>query len=183
MPTLSVSVADGPESSSAETGPPRPGMFDAPVDAWYVWVGLAAVALVLLGTVAALPTRPPPDAAGAVNAVDAASVATPPASATVAVDARAVSLTPHRLTLRNRAGTATAAFAYGPVTPVSPDSPLRAVLRGEEPSAVFDDREAFRQALVEARAAATGEEWTTVAGPIRVRHVRMGTVDATLVGW
>lgn len=157
-------------------------MFDAPADAWYVWIGLAAVGLALLGTVAAMPSRPPPDTAGVADAVDATAVATPPASATVAVDATAMSLTPHRVSLRNDAGTAIASFAYGPVTPVSPDSPLWNVLQGDAPSEVFEDAEAFRQALVEARAAATDGEWTAVDGRLRIRHVQLADLDATLIG-
>lgn len=157
-------------------------MFDAPADAWYLWVGLGTVGLVLLGTVAAMPSRPPPSAAAVGDVVDSMAVAAPPASATIAVDATAMSLTPTRLTLRNDAGTASVAFAYGPVTPVRPNSPLWAVLQGDAPSDVFADPEAFRQALVEARAASTDGKWTGVDGQLRVRHVELADVDATLIG-
>lgn len=157
-------------------------MVDAPADAWYVWVGLVTVGLTLLGTVAAMPSRPPPDAAGVADAVDATAVAAPPASAAVAVDAAAMSLTARRLSLRNDAGTAVASFAYGRVTPVTPNSPLWPVLQGDAPSDVFADSEAFRQAIVDARAAATDAEWTAVDGPLRIRRVQMADVDATLVG-
>ena len=40
-------------------------MFEAPLDAWYVWLGLAAVSATAVGVVAGLPAAPPPDAAGA----------------------------------------------------------------------------------------------------------------------
>ena len=49
-------------------------MFDAPVDAWYVWVGLAVASLALFGTAGSLPSTAPPDAVATVPVRDRATV-------------------------------------------------------------------------------------------------------------
>ncbi|MFB6127650.1 MAG: hypothetical protein ABEJ79_10220 [Halolamina sp.] len=157
-------------------------MLDAPVDAWYVWVGLAVVSLSLLGTVAALPTQPPPNAATVADAVDRAATATPPATTTVRTGADEIALTPTTVSLRNDAGTASATFAFGTVTPVTTESALWPLLKGTSPGAVFDDPEAFRQALVEARAQKGQRRWRPADGPVRVRHLAWRGVETTLVG-
>lgn len=153
-------------------------MFGTPIDAWYVWVGVAAVTIALCGAVLSLPLRPAPDAAGAADTVDAVAAGERPATAEHPLDAAAIRLGPHRLAMRSPAGTARAEFAFGPVTPVSDDR-LRRVLHGAHPAEVYDSREAFRQAVVDARA--TEPTWEPVERTLVVRRVYWGEFGVTLV--
>lgn len=157
-------------------------MTGTPTDAWYVWLGLAALAAGLLGTATALPTTPPPAAAGAANAVDATATAAPPASATRSLRADEVKLSPTTIQLREDGRSAAATFAFGPVTPVGDDGRLRRVLDGASPTVVFADLTAFNQAVVGARAEATPAEWRPVDGPLVVRRVAWGDRTAVVVG-
>jgi hypothetical protein len=59
-------------------------------------------------------------------------------------------------------------------------TPLAAVLAGTAPDAVFEDPEAFRDALEEARAGP--RSWQPAPERLRVRRVTWEGVDATLVG-
>lgn len=155
-------------------------MFEAPLDAWYVWIGLAALSATTLGIVSTLPTAPPPDATGSAQAID--SVA---ASEHAAVDTHPLSNTDEirigvdSISLRGGGGTAHAAFGFGPVTPVAGRPDLRAVLDGEPPSAVFRTPEAFRSAAVSARNAEP--QWQRT-DELVVRGVQWEGVDVVLVG-
>ncbi|SDF16692.1 DUF7283 family protein [Halorientalis regularis] len=155
-------------------------MFDAPVDTWYLWLGVATASALAFGVAVALPTTVPPDAQRAAATVDA--VATSPHNATGehGVDATAVEIGSRRIALRNDGGTAHAAFAYGPVTPVRNGTALAAVLRGEPPAKVFQNATAFRAAAAEARNRTRA--WRATAGRLVVRRVTWEGVDVTLVG-
>ncbi|SDM10718.1 hypothetical protein SAMN04487949_0874 [Halogranum gelatinilyticum] len=154
-------------------------MFDVPLDAWYSWIGLALAGVALLGVVSSLPTTPPPDANAVANTVDRLAAGDHVATAEHPLDASAVKLGPHRVSLRNDAGTVHAAYAFGPVTPVADGSALQRVLYGQPPSTVFESERAFHQAVVEAR---TREPtWETVDRTLVVRRVSWGETDVTLV--
>lgn len=154
-------------------------MFDAPVDAWYAWLGLSVVSLAVFGVVTALPATPPPDAAGVATTVDRVAVADYDTRATVALDADAVTLSPHRLGLRNDAGTVHATFAY-PVVPVRQATPLTRVLRHGSPTAVFESKAAFEDAV--SRAVSRDDGWRPVDDVLVVRQVVWGDSTTTLVG-
>ncbi len=155
-------------------------MFELPLDAWYVWIGLAVVSSTTLGVVGALPSSLPPDASGAAGTVD--SVA---ASEHAAVEEHplpntdSVRLGADSISLRGPGGTGTEAFGYGPVTPVRSGSVLEPVLRGESPEGVFGSPEAFERATV--RAQRTEPHWEET-GRLVVRRVSWGETDAVLVG-
>jgi hypothetical protein len=155
-------------------------MFDAPVDTWYLWLGVATASALALGVAAALPATVPPDAQRAAATVDA--VATSPHNATGehSVDATAVKFGSRRVALRNDGGTAHAAFAYGPVTPVRNGTALAAVLRGEPPGSVFPNATAFREAGAAARNRTRA--WRETDGRLVARRVTWEGVDVTLVG-
>ncbi|WP_313691018.1 DUF7283 family protein [Halorarum halobium] len=153
-------------------------MFDVPLDAWYAWLGTAAVATTVLGTAFGLPTAPPPDATAAANAVDSVAAHDPPASVEYRLAADAVMVESTGLTLRSDAGVAHAGFAFGPVVPTPPGSALAAVATGSEPSAVFADRASFERALDGERTDPPG--WRG-AKRLIVRRVAWGGEDATLV--
>ncbi|MFB6160814.1 MAG: hypothetical protein ABEJ61_06515 [Haloferacaceae archaeon] len=155
-------------------------MFDAPVDGWYAWLGVAAASAALFGVAAGLPTAPPPDAAGVADTVDRTATAEFDATAEHPLDAAAVELTPRSVGLRNDAGTTHARFVYGPVTPVVEGTPLWRVLAGVPPDRAFESDRAFRRAVERARRRAA--RWRPVDGPLLVRHLALEGQDVTLVG-
>ncbi|KZN24159.1 hypothetical protein A4G99_06850 [Haladaptatus sp. R4] len=159
-------------------------MFDAPLDAWYVWLGVATVSLAVFGVAIDLPTSPPPDAASVADTVDSVAGCTYSATAEHPLTARQIRLGSRRLGLRDDGGTAHATFRYGPVVPVfaasdGSDRKLRRILSGTPPSAVFDSSDAFRRAVRTARN--RRPSWERAESRLRVRCVSWGGVDATLV--
>lgn len=154
-------------------------MFELPVDAWYVWIGVAVASVALLGLVSTFPTAPPPDAAGAAETVDDVASGSYPASATHVVKADRIAIHPNGVRLRGEGGETHATFAFGPITPAT-DERLRRVLYGAPPGDAFDSPKAFQQAAVEA---GTREpEWRPTDGAVRVRQVHWRSVRVTLVG-
>jgi hypothetical protein len=154
-------------------------MFDAPLDAWYVWIGLAAASAAAFGVAGAMPAGSPPDAAGAATTVD--GVAASPHAAVGShplPNADAVRVGRDSLSVRGPGGTAHAALGYGPVTPVTGGA-LEGVLRGEPPDRAFETPADFRRAIEAARAA--DPEWR-VTDRLFVRRVSWEGMDVVLVG-
>lgn len=154
-------------------------MFDAPLDAWYVWIGLGVAASAALGVAGAMPAAAPPDAAGAATTVD--GVAASPHAAVgrhPLSNADAVRVGRDALSLRGPGGTAHADLGYGPVTPATGDR-LAVVLRGEPPERAFDSPADLRQTAARARAA--DPEWRAT-DRLLVRRVSWEGVDVVLVG-
>jgi hypothetical protein len=154
-------------------------MFELPADSPALLAGLAVAAAAFLAIAGALPARPAPDATGAAGTVDDIAANAAPATASLHHDAEAVRLDPHGLAMRNGGGTARASFAFGPITPVVGDGPLRALLRGEHPSEVFERPVDFRQAVVAARS--EEPRWVT-SETVTVRGVSWDGYRVTLVG-
>lgn len=154
-------------------------MLDVPLDAWYTWVGLALASAALVGVATALPSSPPPDAAGVADTVDRVAVTEYGATAEHPVRAESVRLGPHRVALRTDAGTTHASFAYGPVTPATTGK-LARVLHGAPPTAVYESAEAFERATETARS--RDHSWQPADGAVVVRHVTWEETDVTLVG-
>lgn len=148
-------------------------MFE-PIDAVYVWLGLGAVAVALVGLTASVPTQPAPDANQLAGVIDRTSVATPPARTTYRTAAEAVRITGESVALRNARGTVHARLAFGPVVAVG-DGRLARVARGAPPQAVFPDRAAFAARV----ANATTPGWQT-GSQVTIAHVTWGR-DVTLV--
>jgi hypothetical protein len=155
-------------------------MFDVPVDAWYVYLGLAVASGATVALAGAMPAAAPPDADGAARTVDGvaasqhASVGSHPLS-----DAEAVRVGADTLSLRGPGGTAHAPLGYGPVAFAPEDTPLGAVLRGEPPAAVFDSPAAFERAVARRRAA--DPRWYRTER-LLVRGVSWEGTDVVLVG-
>lgn len=154
-------------------------MFDAPVDAWYVWLGVTAASLVAFGVAAELPTAPPPDAARVADTVDSVAGCEYAATAEHPLSARQIKLGSYRLGLRGDGGAAHATFAYGPVAPVEGSARLRRVLDGTPPKTVFGSPAELRAAVADARE--TRPKWKRAENTLRVRCVSWEGVDATLV--
>ncbi|WP_435317482.1 DUF7283 family protein [Haloarchaeobius sp. TZWSO28] len=158
-------------------------MPDLPIDAWYCWVGLAAASLAVAGVAVELPTRPAPDAAAAADTVDAVAAASYPTTAEHPIDASAVRLDTHRLSLRNAGGSAHASFAFGPVVPVTTGTRLHRVATGTPPESVFDSPAAFAEAVAEARAHASAGEprWRPAGSRLLITRVHWEGTNVTLV--
>ena len=154
-------------------------MFDAPVETWYLWVGLALASTAAVGVAATLPRTPPPDAASAAETVDAVAASAYESTGVHPVAADAVRVGPYRIWLRDDGATGHATFAYGPVTPVRRGTSLRDVLRGAPPDSAFGTPAAFRRAAADARERTP--EWRA-PDELTVRHVSWEGVDVTLVG-
>jgi hypothetical protein len=155
-------------------------MFEAPVDAWYVWLGLAVASTATLGVATSLPAAAPPDATGVARTIDSTAASQYPAVGRhPAPNAAAVRVGGGRVSLRGPGGTARAALGYGPVTPVGDDDRLQAVLRGEPPARAFGSPEAFERALHRQRAA--DPRWIETDSVV-VRRLSWEGIDAVLVG-
>ena len=158
----------------------RPTMFDAPLDAWYVWVGLAVVSGTAAGVVTGMTAVPPPDATGAAETVDgvaASEYAT--TDERLLSNAEAVRVGVDSLSLRGPGGTTHARFGYGPVTPAGGDADLEAVLHGTPPERVFGSPAALERAAAAQRR--TDPQWRA-ADRLLVRRVRWEGTDVVLVG-
>jgi len=155
-------------------------MFEVPMDAWYVWIGLAVVSATAFGVVSVLPSAAMPDASGSARTVDRvaasdhAAVGKHPLS-----NVDAVRIGTDSISLRGPGGTDHAAFGYGPITPVPTESALRSVLRGNPPKAVFETPGGFEKATERAREA--DPRWTETDRLV-VRRVSWEGIDAVLVG-
>lgn len=154
-------------------------MFDAPVDVWFLWIGLAIVSTAVMGVATQFPTQPLPDATGVVSAVDSIAASPYPATGTHPIAAGKVKLGPSRIALKNDRGTAHSTFAYGPITPVHHGTPLWEILRGAAPSHLFESPERFGRAAAAARNRTP--TWRSAGGELTARRVTWGEINVTLV--
>lgn len=154
-------------------------MFDAPVDSWYLWVGLASASVLLFGVTTGLPTAPPLDAAAVADTVDTVAASQHTATATRSLTADEIRLGPNRVALRGEGGTAHATFVYGPVVPVANGTLLWEVAQGASPAHVFECPEAFPRAVTEAQT--RDVEWRPTDERLTVRTVTWEGTHATLV--
>lgn len=153
-------------------------MLETPVDALYVWTGIALASLAALGLAVQLPTAAPPDADGLADTVDAVAASDYPATAEFPSRADQARIGPDRVALRNDGGSA-AATLVADVVPAR-NGPLERVLHGADPRRVFDSRAAFAAAIVDARRAES--RWRPTDGTLVVRRLSWGDRDVTLVG-
>lgn len=164
---------------------------EAPADAWYVWLGVAAVSVGLAGLALGVPSTPPPDAPAAANTIEETAASPNEATGQYDHDATEARIGEHRLWLRAGESESTARIAYGRMVPVSGDEQLRAVLDGDDPTLVYDhnaDRDAwaaFHADVEDARDRAEDPEWQPADGTVRVRTIDYptpgGEERATLV--
>jgi hypothetical protein len=154
-------------------------MFEAPLDAWYVWLGLAAVSATAVGVAAGLPAAPPPDVDGAAETVDRIAASE---HGTVAErplpNTDAIRVGTDVLSLRGPGGTTHAPVAYGPATPATNGS-LVDVLHGTPPERVFDSPAHLRRVAAAARDRRPA--WSETDRLI-VRRIRWEGTDVVLVG-
>ncbi len=154
-------------------------MLDAPIETWYVWLGLGVASVVVAGLALALPTSSPPSAIPVADAVDGVASSPHEARTTVEVPGEQMRLESDAVAVRSDGGTAHARFTYGPVTPVG-DGRLREVLYGRQPEDVFENRRQFETAISAARNRTA--TWQETPDRLVVSRVEWRDVDATLVG-
>lgn len=154
-------------------------MFDAPVDSWYLWVGLASASVLLFGVAAGLPTAPPLNAAAVADTVDTVAASPHTATATRSLAADEIRLGPNRVALRGDGGTAHAMFVYGPIVPVVDGTLLWEAVQGAPPDHLFESPENFRRAVTKARNREV--RWRPTAEQLTVRTVTWEGTDVTLV--
>ena len=163
--------------------------WEAPADAWYVWLAVSIVSVGLAGIILGLPTGPPPDANQAANTIDRVAGTTHDASATYGHDAAEVKFEGPTVSLRNEHGTARSTLAYGTVVPVTGNDRLEAVARGASLESAYGDAvETDRQDvegefladLVEAHEESDGE-WNLADGELAVRTLEVEAEAGTTV--
>ncbi|WP_424000034.1 DUF7283 family protein [Haloarcula salina] len=153
-------------------------MFETHVDALYLWVGLSAVSVAVLGVVVGLPTTAPPNATATAATIDEVATSPPGSVEQRRLLADEWALEAGALRLRNDGGTAQVRLTQDAITADS--DRLRAVLDGTAPASVYDSRDAFRADLARARAQNT--TWRPAPERLAIRHVAWGGIDVTLVG-
>lgn len=154
--------------------------FEAPVDAWYVWLGVAMVSVAVAGVAIAFPSTPPPDANKAANAVD--KVAGDPYGGTVSYehDGKEYWVGLSQFALKNDGGVSQASVRFGEVAPVWPNSKLAKVLNGSDPKDVFDSEVAFESAIETAQQDGF-QTWYPASGMLRAKTVIWGDNRVTLI--
>jgi len=155
-------------------------MLGVPLDAWYVWIGLAIVGSTVFGIASALPSAMPPDASGAARTVDSVAASDHAAVGKHQLsNAESARIGADSISLRGPGGTEHAGFGYGPIVPVVDHPALRATLLGEPPERAFGSAAEFERAI--SRAGATDPRWQG-ADQLVVRRVQWKGVDVVLAG-
>lgn len=117
---------------------PRPGRamdWEAPADAWYVWLAVSIVSLALAGVALGLPTGAPPDASQVANTIERVDGSSHEASGRYAHDAETAVVDGRTIELTNEHGTSYASLDYGVIVPVTESERLANLSRG----AAFDE--------------------------------------------
>ena len=159
--------------------------FEAPVDALYVWIGVALVSIGLMGFAVSVPSEPPPDADRTAAALDRVAAGGPDAATAIEHGATEVRLDAERVELRNDAGSDAARLSHGrllPLAAVDADGTER-----HELEAVLEDGRALDRTLemlladvVAELETATGD-WQPTDGELRARAVTVNESRVVLV--
>lgn len=153
-------------------------MFDFPMDTVPVWLGVAVVSVAVFGLAASFPSTAP-GATAVADTVDVVAASPHAAVDDQPVGADRIRLDPYRVTVVADGEESHGTFAYAPITPVEPGTPLAHVLAGTPPERVFDTPAAFAHATETAR---NNAPVTLTTDRIRARNVAWGGTNVTLVG-
>lgn len=104
--------------------------WEAPADAWFVWIAVTIISFAVAGLVIGLPSGPPPDANQAANSIERVAGSSVDASSTYESDADRITIDGSMLELENEHGTAHASLPYGAVVPVTGDDRLENLTHG-----------------------------------------------------
>ena len=159
--------------------------FEAPIDAWYVWVGVSLVSIAIAGIALAIPAQPPPDADEVAGTLDRVAASGYDASATVPHDATHVRLGSERIGLRNDGGTDEARISFGTVVALpsvnateSEQTALEGVVAGER---MLDSELESVLAVAVAEAKHSTGEWVNAEDSLRARAVSVSGERVILV--
>lgn len=151
--------------------------WEAPIDAWYVWMAVAIVSFAIGGVALAVPSGPPPDANQVANTIDGIAASPYEASGSYAHEADRVKVDAKTVTLENEHGTAQASIAFGEMVPVNGVAGLENVTYGTPYTVEYGDgtlppERVFLEA-VDGAYTPNQEAWTTSNGELVVRMVRI----------
>jgi len=157
--------------------------FEAPMDAWFVYIGLAIVSTSMLGVAVGFTPMPPPDANAAANAVDSAAGTSVSGVAVYDHDAEFVWMDRQQIALQNDGGSSKATVAYGEITPAYEDERLLEVLYGAPIEDEFDSSSEFLGTVEAAKqaSAANREDWRSTTGELRAKKVIVNGEEVVLV--
>ncbi|WEL17713.1 Putative pilin/flagellin [Halorhabdus sp. SVX81] len=167
--------------------------FEAPVDAWYVWIGVAVVSVTLVGFVLGLPSQPPPDATKAVNTIDRVAGSTQESAASYSHDAAEIRIDTRRVAMRNDGGTTRESVAFGSLTPVKAveNATMREsfdrIVHGQRPESVIAEYSFNTTALLSKaertrkRIDTNGVEWRRTDGELVVRRIEIDGTSLVLI--
>lgn len=158
---------------------------ESPIDAWYVWIGVALISVGFAGVAVSLPSEAPPDAGTAANAVEDVATSSFNSSVTYDHQAQEVWIDTRTIALRNDGGTARATISFGTMTPVRahPTSPEKGInITLDTPvEEEFDDPEAMREWANETEENATTTGWRPAQDELRVQKVEWGDESVIFV--
>lgn len=165
--------------------------WEAPVDGWYVWLGVALVSVWLATFALGLPSQPPPDATRAANTIDRVSSSSHQAEAAYEHDAGEIKIGTKQVWMRNDGGITQESVAFGSLTPVhaveddNRQEALERIVNGQHPRAVLEDYSFGAAALLNEATDAReridqqGAEWRPAEDVLHVRKIEIA--DETLV--
>lgn len=157
--------------------------FEAPMDAWFVYIGLAIVSTSMLGVAIGFTPMPPPDASAAVNTIDSAAGTSVSGVAVYDHDAEFVWMDRQQIALQNSGGSSKATVAFGEITPAYEDERLLEVLYGTPIEDEFESSSEFLGTVEAAKQAseANSEDWRPASGELRAKKVIVNGEEVVLV--
>ncbi len=131
--------------------------FEAPADAWYVYVAVVIISATFAGIAVGIPSAPPPDATQTANTIEGVTASEFAGSASYEHDADIVRIDHQTITMKNDHGESHASFSYGTVVPVNGDDRLENIVNGQS----FED--AFEEELADPNTDGSGTFFGKVA--------------------
>lgn len=157
--------------------------YEAPMDAWIVYIGVALVSVAPLAVALGLSPIPPPDANAAANAIDMAGGSSVSAESVYEHDADSFWMDRQQIALRNEGGHTKATVSFGEMTAVYYNERLSEVLYGAPISEEFSSNGEFLATVEAAQAESENnrQDWKPANGEIRVRKVIVDDTEVILV--
>lgn len=155
-------------------------MFGPPVQGWYVFLAVTLASFAIAGIALEMTPTADPPAPAVAETVDEVAAGAGPAVGRYPLTSGEIKVESHAVAVRQDGETARATYRFGPVTPVQHNESLREVLEGTPPELAFSSERAFARAIEQADRHDPG--WQSVSDGIKIRSVRWGETDVTLVG-
>jgi len=155
--------------------------WEAPADAWYIFLAVSIISVALAGVVLGLPTGATPDSNQAANTIDSVSGGSPTVTGSYEHDAEMVKIDGNTIVMKNEHGESRETLRYGGVVVVNGFDRLENIAYGSSFEAEFEDEiddpftdagtEFFEQ-VSEADDQNAGE-WNTSDGELSVTTVEI----------